>query len=91
MDSNVTERNDIAPFYLGVRLSEGRREAGRCFTDHRQFLERGSFMQFTRQEYRRIYAFHKSLNHATSFEDVVQVQVFTPHRALGRWLKYAHG
>jgi hypothetical protein len=44
MHGNVTEGNNIAPFYLWVGLTKGLREVGGCFTNHGELLEGGGLM-----------------------------------------------
>jgi hypothetical protein len=42
MDSNVTERHNIAPFHLRVRFPKGLRKTGCRFTNDRQLLQGGA-------------------------------------------------
>src|SRR5207245_1457774 len=84
------ERNNITPFYLGVRLTKGLREAGHCCTNHGELLKGGGLMKFTSQERRGLHTVEKGLHHVAGLENVLQVEVLTPHTALVRWPKYAH-
>ena len=75
MDGNVPERDDIAPFYLRVRLTKCLREAGSRLTNHGELLEGGGLMEFAGQERRGIHPFQKCLNHVAGIKDVLQIEV----------------
>ena len=47
-------------------------------------------MEFSGQERRGIHLFQKRLKHVAGIKDVLQVEVFTPHRVLVRWPEHGH-
>ncbi len=84
MDSNVAKRNNITLFHLRANLTKILREAGHCFTNHGELLKRRRLMEFACQECRDLHPLQKGLNHITGLNNVLQVEVFTPHMTLVR-------
>ena len=90
MNGDIAECRNIAPFHLRVRLTKGLRKTSRRFTNDGQLLEGGGLMEFARQERRGIQTCQKGLNHVAGLENVLQVEVLTPHTARVRRPEYAH-
>ena len=74
MDGDVTERDNITPLHLRVRITKSVRNTRCRFTNHGELLKSCGLMQFADEKLRGIQIGQKCLNQVAGLKDVFQIE-----------------